>query len=112
MKKRVSLTIIISALILGVAICYWIYPRFFSPIYIWQINIPVKGQLFVTSKLITNDGITYWEEKVENHSDYKFGRQIGRTTDGMKIFEISGDSAHNKIILTGFMFPAIAFKKD
>ena len=113
MRKKVFATVIIFIFVLGAGICYWFYPRFFSPIYELKTNIPIEGQSSVTSRLIANDGSVYWEEKGADPSNYKFGRQIGRAPDGpFQIFEIKGDTNHNEIMLTGFMFPQIIYKRE
>ena len=112
MRKNILATVIIFILVIAAGICYWFYPRFYSPIYEFKTNIPVEGQSYVTSKLIAHDGSVYREEKDVDPTKYKFGRQIGRTNDGFQIFGIKNDTNHNEIMLTGFMFPQIIYKRE
>ena len=110
MGRKLSI-FILAAILFAAGNFYLLYPRFFSPIYVWEINIPVD-QSFSTSKLITDEGIVYWEKKLAQPDEYEYGRQIGRTADGMRIYEIKGDSANNEVMLTGFMFPCVIFQKE
>ncbi len=98
----------VGVLILVAVISNLTYPQFFSPIYVWEVNIPVD-QSHSTSRLTTNNGQVYWEKALALPGEYEYGRQIGRTSGGMRIYEVKGDRAHHQVMLTGFMFPNVIF---
>ena len=112
MRKKLVVTVIVCFLVVVAGVCYWFYPRFYSPIFKLETGIPLNGKSYVTSKLIANDGSIYWEEKDADPAKFKFRRQIGRTKDGFEVFEFWGDAKHDEIMLTGFMFPQIVYKRE
>lgn len=44
----------------------------------------------------------------DDYDRFKLGRQIGKTQDGMQIYEVKNDK--NRIAMCGFMFPATFYK--
>lgn len=48
-------------------------------------------------------------EPLATEDQFPQGKQVGKTEDGLEIYEVKGDQQY--LILKGFMFPGIVFKK-
>lgn len=107
MKKYLLLSITTALLLIGCS--------HNLPIYEDDRNFDttiINGTEYALQKLSYN-GQTYISEPEQfmNPDDYdrfKLGRQIGKTQDGMQIYEVKNDK--NRIAMCGFMFPATFYK--
>lgn len=85
------------------------------PIYKEERNIDttiIDGTEYALLKLSYN-GQTFISEPEQfmdpdDYDRFKLGKQIGKTEDGMQIYEVK--NGKNRIAMRGFMFPATFYK--
>lgn len=63
-------------------------------------KLSFNGQTFISEPEQFINGKAY--------EQYKLGKQIGKTKDGMKIYEVKNDD--KRIAIQGFMYPAEFYK--
>ncbi|PMC34326.1 hypothetical protein CJ195_23875 [Bacillus sp. UMB0899] len=74
----------------------------------------IDGVEYALHKLMIN-GNTYISEpeqyiKSDYYDEFKIGRKIGKTDDGMEIYQVENDE--NRLVIKGFMYPADFFKLE
>jgi hypothetical protein len=88
-----------------------IYQLYFLPVFKLEENVKVvtiNGTEFVLHRLSYN-GITYISEPLADTDKYQRGKPVGRTKDGMRIYQVKGDGT--RLIMQDFMFPPEVYKK-
>ncbi len=74
----------------------------------------IDGDEYTLHKLIINGKVYFSEPEQFINPDYydefKIGKQIGKTDDGMEIYQVQNDE--NRVVIKGFMYPVDFFKLD
>jgi hypothetical protein len=107
---KIGLPLVILGLVVWVSNI--VYLNFFSPVFTLEANVKteiINGEEHALSRLI-DQNTAYIEDPLAEAEKLKYGRQIGRTNDGMRIYEVKGDST--RVMMTGFMSLQIIFKRE
>ena len=74
----------------------------------------IDGEEYALHKLSINENTYLSEPEQYIHPDkydaFKIGKQIGRTDEGMEIYQVENDE--KRLVIKGFMYPADFFKLD
>ncbi|WP_027408612.1 hypothetical protein [Anoxybacteroides tepidamans] len=85
---------------------------YFLPMFKQETNVEtrtINGTKYMLHRLSWR-GTTYISDPVANIDDYELGKQIGRTKDGIRVYQAKND--HTTLILQGFMSPSEIYKKE
>jgi hypothetical protein len=105
------LLIFVFLVLLSYGIYNIIYKLCFLPVFKLEENIEVatiSGTEYVLHRLSYN-GTTYISEPLASTDKYQRGKPVGRTKDGMLIYEVKGDDT--RLIMQGFMYGPEVYKK-
>ncbi|WP_374719034.1 hypothetical protein [Parageobacillus toebii] len=112
MSRRLKrLVIFVIFVLLSYGIYNVIYKLYVLPVFKLEENVEVvtiNGTEYVLHRLSYN-GTTYISEPLADADKYQLGKQVGRTKDGMQIYQVKGDDT--RLIMQGFMFPPEVYKK-
>lgn len=89
-----------------------IYYFYFLPIFKLQEHakvVTINGTKYVLHQLSYKSTV-YISEPLADPDKYRLGKQIGRTKDGMQIYQVEGDDT--RVVMQGFMFLLEVYKKD
>lgn len=106
MKRRLPLVVVVVLLV--AIISYWLYPRFFTPVWSWDTTFRAP----YSSLLVSDNGLIYRELEWPYSEEYQPGRQIGRTSVGFRICKVKGHASQDLVLLTGLMLPPIVFRSE
>jgi hypothetical protein len=112
MNRRLRrLVIFVFFILLSYGIYNIIYKLYFLPVFKLEENVEVitiDGTEYVLHRLSYN-GTTYISEPLADTDQYQLGKQVGRTKDGMQIYQVKGDDT--RLIMQGFMFSPEVYRK-
>lgn len=106
-----KLVIFVFFILLSYGIYNIIYNLYFLPVFKLEENVEVvtiNGTEYVLQRLSYN-GTTYISEHLADTDKYQRGKPVGRTKDGMLIYEAKGDDT--RLIMQGFMYGPEVYKK-
>jgi hypothetical protein len=110
-KRLIRLMTFTFIVLLSYGIYNIIYKFYFLPVFKLEENVEVvtiNGTEYVLHRLSYN-GTTYISEPLADTDKYQLGKQVGRTKNGMQIYQVKGDDT--RLIMYGFMFPTEVYKK-
>ncbi|CAJ1001512.1 MULTISPECIES: hypothetical protein [Bacillales] len=89
-----------------------IYKLLNVPTYSLERNVQVvvfNGTEYSISKVTINGDVYYWDISADPAA-FTFGKLIGQTQHGERIYEVKNDKS--KVMITSFMSPQFIYTKD
>jgi hypothetical protein len=110
MKIRIS--IFCGLFIILLFISRYFYNVVNAPIYTLEQNVKeviFNGTEYSISKVTINGNVYYWDISADP-ANFTFGKLIGQTQYGERIYEVKNDKS--KVMITSFMNPQVIYTKD